>query len=155
MNDIELVCIPKEEAVQKTLLPDKAAYLYDVNAIHKKLDQIAEQYEKLGFKYVRFKYKGEWVDLFISTKANFGMNYLIRTGPAEFNKNFLTVMNRKGYSSEGSIIFKKNTERRYPTQEETDIFKIVGIPWIDPVDRDDRTEALLKHGQNVDPGFFL
>ncbi len=111
-------------------------------------------YEFLTFNYPRtwrFKKKGQKyqqialpeginLDLFVCTESTFAMNYLIRTGSAAWVHQFMKGIRVNGYYSKDAILREISMEccgdgendTPVACQEEADVFKAVGIPWVDP-----------------------
>lgn len=79
---------------------------------------------------------GEKLDLFIATPQNWGMIYLIRTGPADYvSKRILGRFKRMGYKSEGGHPTHQGTGEVLNFAEEADIFAFLGMDFVLPKDR--------------------
>ena len=70
------------------------------------------------------------LDLFLTSELNFGLIYLIRTGSAEFSKAVVTHARQIGMrSSYGELIGRQGI---IPTPEEADVFRALGLEWVEP-----------------------
>ena len=120
-NDIEIVAIPKP---------------YDVDLFESGIATVVNQWDKvkgtLPCKYTqRILPEGIKLDLFFATADNWGLIFAIRTGRADYSRFILaTGWVKLGYHSKNGILTKDETE--YPVREEIDLFKLLGLKWIDP-----------------------
>lgn len=95
---------------------------------------------KGGHKYKQIELpNGINLDLFIVTPpAQWGVQFLIRTGPAEYSHKFVTARNQGGMLpsylkvKDGAIWHGEN---RIETPEEKDVFELIGIPFAEPENR--------------------
>ena len=94
-----------------------------------------------GERYKRLSYKGVPLDLFsVIEPAQWGVLYLIRTGPADFSKRFVTSKAAGGMLppwaqvADGAIRHR-GTGEIYATPEDRDVLKLIGQPWIPPEER--------------------
>jgi len=123
-NDIEIVAIPKP---------------YDVDLFESGIATVVNQWEKvkgtLPCKYTqRILPEGIKLDLFFATVDNWGLIFAIRTGSAEFSHQKLAMeWVRQGYHSKDGMLYK--SDKQFPIREERDLFELLGIDWVDPVDR--------------------
>lgn len=129
IKDIEVVIIPKPE----------------------KLIELKTKLEKYtiakgGFpgKYIQLKYHTKTIDLFITDKARWGCIFLIRTGSSEFNIALMKYAKSKGYGfGDGRLWqptgepFLEGSARPVYTPEEQDVFRVLGLKYIDPEKRTD------------------
>lgn len=87
-----------------------------------------------GEKYYRLKYKGEKLDIFsVVEPAQYGVILAIRTGDAEFSHALV----QQGWKY-GIRVIDGHLERRgvtINTEEEKDVFSLLGIEWIEPEKR--------------------
>jgi len=75
------------------------------------------------------------LDLFTATPANWGLILAIRTGPAGFSHKMLACnWVDKGFKSVEGMLTKGG--RQYSVPEERDLFKLIGLRWIEPEERD-------------------
>jgi DNA polymerase/3'-5' exonuclease PolX len=117
-KDIELVCIPNKSGVPLF------SYL---NSLHFS----GTHFTKNGMKWKRFLWEGIWVDLFITDEEHWGVCFLLRTGSKEFNFKILEALKRGEYTLSDLEIRNALGELQI-AREETDIFKIIKAPFIDP-----------------------
>lgn len=123
-NDIEIVAIPKP---------------YDVDLFESGIATVVNQWEKvkgtLPCKYTqRILPEGIKLDLFFATVDNWGLIFAIRTGSAEFSHQKLAMeWVRQGYHSKDGMLYKFGEQ--FPIREECELFELLGIDWIDPIDR--------------------
>lgn len=79
--------------------------------------------------------EGVKLDLFICNEDNWGLNFAIRTGSAEFSHKILArKWCQMGYKSVGAILMKDN--KSFPLKEEQDVFKFLGLDWVEPENRE-------------------
>ena len=99
---------------------------------------------KNGNKYKQVELKdGINLDLFIVTPpAQWGVQFMIRTGSAEFSHRFVTIKHQGGLLpsylrvKDGAIWhIGKGVSRMIETPEEADVFKVLGINYIEPEKR--------------------
>jgi len=124
VKDIEIVAIPKP---------------YDIGLFESGIATVVNRWEKvkgeLPCKYTqRILPEGIKLDLFFAEKDNWGLIYAIRTGSAEYSHRVLaTGWVRKGYKSEGGMLMANG--RPVPVREEKDLFRIIGLPFRAPEER--------------------
>lgn len=132
VKDIELVAIPKKieipEGLFDTALIVHPEFCRIVNGLEKVKGEPTGKYTQ------RILPEGIKLDLFMANKDNWGLIYAIRTGSATFSHRVLARgWVKMGYKSiEGYLTMDG---RRVAVPEETDLFRIVGIPYIDPEHR--------------------
>jgi len=131
-NDIEIVCIPSVVEGER----------------HPEFVNIVEQLEKVkgcakNGKYTqRMTPEGIKLDLFTARHENWGFILAQRTGSADFSHHVLAKgWVKKGYRSVDTILVKDDV--KYPMYEEEDVFKLIGIDYIEPADRS------YKHQEEV------
>ena len=98
---------------------------------------------KSGGKYVQFMYKYEQIDLFLCQAENWGNIFAIRTGSADFSHHVLaTGWVRKGYESVDGFLYRSAAyphpvegREKIILREEQDLFKLIGLDWVEPTDR--------------------
>jgi DNA polymerase/3'-5' exonuclease PolX len=92
-------------------------------------------------KYWMFNYEGEKIDLFLCTPETYAMNFLIRTGSAEWIHSFMCFIRTKGFCSKNARLCRlsPNTgDDEFPPEplsnikEEIDIFRTLQLPWVEP-----------------------
>ena len=105
-----------------------------------------------GPRYKAFVYDGIAVDLFITTPPQWGLIYLIRTGPGSSdqarwpggaNQMLVTARSRGGLLPDAMDDTLRiadgwvwRGDRRLETPEEVDVFRLLGIPLLAPYFRD-------------------
>lgn len=151
VKDIELVAIPKwEYGGPLDMFSEKHE---EINVLHDYLQDSARiQWIKPGVpdvipwpikpegKYWRGIVDGKIkLDLFLTTPEQFGLIFLIRTGPAEFSHRFVMKKYQGGslpndYRVEDGHL-KKLTGEIIPTPDEETVFRIAGMTFIPPEER--------------------
>lgn len=122
VKDIEIVAIPKP---------------YEVGLFASGIATVVNQWEKvkgeLPCKYTqRILPEGIKLDLFFATPENWGLIFAIRTGSAEYSHKVLASgWVAAGYKSEGGVLVNKSGQQ-VETREEKDLFRLAGVPYIDP-----------------------
>lgn len=112
-------------------------------------------------KLVHREIAGASCDLFMTDQDGWGLAFVIRTGPREFSRAITRLALAKGwmiddlrlhqhsrrYDAEGKPIScrdGRDCKLIIPTEEEGQVFDALGLPWIDPEDRDPRlVEAVI------------
>ena len=139
VGDIELVAIPK--LIPNLFGETDPGRRSEVDVVL--LTETDWEITKDGLKYKQFYIRdGVKVDLFLQPDpATWGMNFLIRTGPASFSK--WIVSNKRLYGGamphlmyvRNGRIWNEVTSEPYDTPEERDVFKLLGMDYIEPWDR--------------------
>jgi len=128
-RDIEVVCIPNLAAFGlfgDELVTDPA-FVHAVNLWDK------VKGEPTG-KYTQRIVDGVKLDLFMPSRNCWGNILAIRTGSARFSHEVLAnTWVRLGFKSVEGMLWRDG--KPYPCPEETDLFKLLGIPWVKPEDR--------------------
>ncbi len=138
VGDIEIVAIPiRPITLFGEELNDRPTDL------DRFLDAHGVQFIKRGAKYQRFAYGRYEVDLFLTTSANWGSIFTIRTGSWEFSKWLVTSVTLGGAAPDG-VQFREGRlyadGRLLATPEEEDVFAAIGLSWIPPIER---TELII------------
>lgn len=81
--------------------------------------------------------EGIKLDLFIANPDNFGLIFMIRTGSAQYSKKVLSMIKHKGFQSDNGRLINTNTGEIIPVRTEREFYKITGIIWDDPINRND------------------
>ncbi len=85
-------------------------------------------------KYMRLELPNSTkLDLFFCEKDNWGDIYFIRTGSYDWNIWFMTELRKNGYEHKEGRLYKG--EEIIPCYEEEDMFKAVGLEFVNPPDR--------------------
>lgn len=127
IGDIEIVCIPAP---------------YDASPLFRSgIALVVEQWPKvrgeLPCRYTqRLHPSGMKVDLFMPDPAGFGLQLAIRTGSAAWSHQVLaTAWVRAGFRSEVGLL-RDYAGRSIVTPDERKLFTLIGLPWVEPVDRE-------------------
>ena len=127
VGDIEIVAIPKP---------------YQTGLFEDGLASVVNQWEKVKgeLDYGKTKYtqrilpEGIKLDLFFAEEGNWGIILAIRTGSADYSHKILASgWVKRGYKSEGGYLIKDG--KTYEVREEKDLFERLGIPYVEPRDR--------------------
>jgi DNA polymerase/3'-5' exonuclease PolX len=133
INDIELVCIPSTIKIEDGLFGYK--------------DERSPEFIKLVDSFVRVKGNGAGkysklllpeginLDLFMTTKDQWGVIFMIRTGSAVFSQRMVTECKQNGYYVEDGFLWRKKDNVMIPCPEEEDFFRITKLPYINPYAR--------------------
>jgi DNA polymerase/3'-5' exonuclease PolX len=77
------------------------------------------------------------LDLFIANPDNWGWILCLRTGSSDFNqKMLLHAMHQQEYTSDQGTLQREG--QAIPTPEETDVFRLLKLPWAEPWAREVR-----------------
>ena len=127
VKDIEIVAIPKP---------------YSLGLFEDGIAGVVNQWEKVkgDMVYGKTKYtqrilpEGIKLDLFFAEEGNWGHIFAIRTGSADYSHEVLAKgWVRLGFKSEGGYLFYKG--EKYKVREEEDLFKLLGIKYVNPEER--------------------
>lgn len=143
IGDIELVAVPILEAQPSGFFESRVANKLtdlvdwlvrsDVLAHHPTDPKRGERYSKLLDPV-----SGLQVDLFSATADSFGLIYLIRTGPADYSRGFVTDLRKRGLHvgagqlHRGGLGCGTSPCEVIPTPEERDVYAAAGWPFIKP-----------------------
>lgn len=96
-----------------------------------------------GARYRALWFQGMAVDLFIvQPDRQWGVTYLLRTGPGDANQALVTSRQRGGLMPDGVRMQDGALWRgdvRLDTPEEWHVFHALGLPWVPPYLRDEAT----------------
>jgi len=70
------------------------------------------------------------VDLFICTPENWGYIFMLRTGCAEFSRAVVTYAPKMGMRFEDGRLWRGKMP--IETREEMDVFRLLGLPYVEP-----------------------
>ena len=73
------------------------------------------------------------LDLFLTTPENWGVIYLIRTGPAAYSTRLVNEHSTGHYFSGGKLINPHG--RAVPTPDEQSVYAALGLPFVQPEER--------------------
>lgn len=127
VKDIEIVAIPKP---------------YDSGLFPSGIANVVNQWEKVkgGMEYGKTKYtqrilpSGIKLDLFFAEESNWGSILAIRTGSADYSHKVLARgWVGRGFKGEGGHLMRDGM--KYEVKEEKDLFELIGIPYVEPENR--------------------
>jgi DNA polymerase/3'-5' exonuclease PolX len=127
VGDIEIVAIPKH-------VP--AGLFGDETEVDPAFCAVVNQWPKIiGLptgKHTKRLLPGDIkLDLFIATPENWGWILCVRTGSTGFNQHvMLPALKARGYRADEGSIWRDG--QVVPTPEETDLWRLSGLPWIEP-----------------------
>jgi len=136
VKDIEIVAIPKP---------------YDTGLFESGIATVVNQWQKvkgeLPCKYTqRILPEGIKLDLFFAEPGNWGLIYAIRTGSALFSHHVLaTGWVKKGYNSQNGYLYQN--DQRFEMPEEKDLFRLIGLPLLEPKFRDINQQPATNNQQ--------
>jgi DNA polymerase/3'-5' exonuclease PolX len=147
--DVDLVCEPII-LTQADLFGEPSGETVD--CLHERCDELVEQgilgkrlnkngLPSWGHSLKRATFKGMNVDVQAVTDSDsWGFWFLVRTGPAAFNKAIVTPrwqggLLPPGFEVKGGFQLYRGGGR-VPTPTERSVFESLGLPWIEPWDRD-------------------
>lgn len=129
VKDIEIVCVPKP--YQTGLFMDgMAAAVSQFPKIKGEMDGTCKYTQRIIPMHGSREIK---LDLFMTIPEKWGLIFAIRTGSAEFSKKLAARWVELGYHSMDG--FLRYAGRQYPCYEEEDLFKRLGIPFLEPEKR--------------------
>lgn len=135
VKDIELVCIPKTfKPVVKTLFGDEAPQ--PARPIKEFCDLVNEWEAVKGSpagKYTqRVLIEGIKLDLFMTTRDNWGLIFMIRTGSADYSKKMLGIIKTAGFKSDGGQLVDTDTGEIIPVKTEKEFYQVTGSFFEEP-----------------------
>lgn len=158
-KDIEICCIP---ALGHYSVTDMFGAVVEEHPINHLDDAIATliglgewefdpEVKRNGPAYKRLRHiaSGACCDLFITTTRKWGYTFTIRTGPGYFSKSLVKHAHKLGMFFSGSLLHQhqplfdehgdakpcpagERCMRIIETPEESDVFKALGLHWIEP-----------------------
>lgn len=162
VNDLELVAIPLIEAYGGKDLFGGPLEGEPVDLLAERVASIVEARDPWQFdwvtarngpRYKRLRHKsGVCCDLFITDPRRWGYQLAVRTGPAEFSKELVTIALRRSWHFTDSLLHQhpridgkvcpkgKTCPLIVPAPEELDVFEALGLAMPRP---EDRTASLL------------
>jgi DNA polymerase/3'-5' exonuclease PolX len=154
VGDLEVVAIPAvvmaEEQVDMFTTRQVAVDLLDSRCRQLRADGVfADRLDKngrpaFGSLYKRLSYRGVALDLFSCRESNWGVILLIRSGPSAFSRAFVTQRRLGGLLPNDLRVEDGALWRgaeRLSTPEEQDCFRLAGLPWLAPEQRDSWMEV--------------
>ena len=152
VSDIEIVAEPRYEEVADGLFDTARVSALDAllgsftrrPVTLRRADGSEEVQTRDGAAYKALAYRGLPVDLFLvdPQHADWGVILTIRTGPADFSRELVTRCRTWGRRVQGGRLYVRGQYQPCPTERE--FFAAVGMPWLEPEDRDpERVRALM------------
>lgn len=149
VHDIEIVAIPRIEVEHGGLWGDdetvvdhlQRAVMAGISAGSLAVRQVESRHAdgavssgvRFGPAYKALVYRDMPVDLFITDAVRWGCIFALRTGPGDWNTRLVTDCKRYFRSvADGRVL---HLGRPVPTPEEADFFAALGVPWLDPWER--------------------
>lgn len=137
VGDIELVVVPIP-------ILDLVGSPTDRTRLESFLERLVERGDlatnKGGRKFIQFSLPAHGcnLDLFLANKDNYGLILLIRTGPVDFSKRFVTQKHKGGLLPndlriEGGRLLRGDTV--LPTPTEAEVFRLAGVEYAEPWER--------------------
>lgn len=130
VGDIEIVCIPKMIQSKTT---DLFGLSMEINLLEERLRCLRAF--KPNAKQVQIDLGTINIDLFIVTPETWGVQFMIRTGSADFSKWMVTKRQQGGaLPSHLQVKDGRIWSGGLPleTPEEADVFRVCGLDWIAP-----------------------
>jgi DNA polymerase/3'-5' exonuclease PolX len=134
VKDVEIVCIPKQEEIrdlfgQLTGTRSCSGFIKAVQTLERVKGDPVGKYTQ------RILPGGMKADIFLATPENWGLILAIRTGSAAFSRDVLAGgWVRKGYHGKDGMLHNRDG-KPVIMREEEDLFRLIGIEWIHPIDR--------------------
>jgi len=165
VGDVEIVCIPKKETLEKMIEPGvfeepnlfnplggwvvPPTYAEVTSVVEGFYDTVSQWHKVNGELDGKYTQRLFWskltgffkVDIFIAHPDNWGWQLAIRTGSAAFSKMLGIRWSRLGFMSEGGILYDQEGQD-YPIREEGDLFRLLHMEWVAPEDREN-VDALM------------
>ena len=138
IGDVEIVCIPK--LVTMTNLLGETITKREPDDIAARLIVSGFRLLKNGdhFKQAQLADGGVKFDIFITTPECWGVIFTIRTGSADFSHRLVTTRQQGGLLPSNLRVKDGRIwhgETALSTPEESDVFAVLGMAWIDPEQR--------------------
>lgn len=156
VGDVELVAIARTEQrpvdlfgrlETADLLDERCRELLADGTFALRLDK--NGHHANGRKYKRLLFRGFPLDLFVTDRACWGVVFLLRTGPSEFNQHLVLKRSLGGWLPRGFFFRDARVWRLPPpfdadlvdqaeplaTPEEADVFRVLGYAYVPPEQR--------------------
>lgn len=138
VGDIELVAIPRTEPAVDLFSDAPAVRSRDFIAAALSIGELIRGDPTTG-KYSKFLMGDEnptQVDLFMVIPENWGLQFAIRTGSADFSHQVLAKgWCRVGLESDEGMLRSATTGRVVHCREEQELFDLIGVPFVPPEKR--------------------
>lgn len=153
VKDIEVVCLPKREFIQKTLFGDGEWLV--IQPFEEAVASMSQRIVKgqIGGRYMQIELKGgAFLDLFMPAAEDYFRQLAIRTGSAQFARDIIAAgWRRKGWcgtsnaglrkmqdcseSANGWVCVRLEGDKPPAWQSEEEFFEWLGIPFTEPMNR--------------------
>jgi len=131
VRSIELLAISREEDLFDLFGETIAPYLL----IEDWVINCGFEFAKNGPKYKRFRWHDIWIDLYVTSNYQWGLQMALRTGNQAF-ASWLATARRKGGALPGYMKIKDGwlwmNDKRIPTLTESNFFAAIETEWIRP-----------------------
>lgn len=161
VGDIEVVAIPTliaqpdlfggDGGEPRNLLEERVEELLAAEDLTPRRNKVGQP--ALGRQNKLLTFRGFALDLFITDADRWAVTFAIRTGPSDFSHALVTPRNQMARDREtgGSIcaglchpwlevkgwrVRHRDDHEVYPTPTEESVFKQLGVPWLEPQERD-------------------
>lgn len=142
VEDIELVCIPREHHSTDPQWDPFANSHPAVNQLDLLCNQLVNQglfafrpdtktYGRLN-KLMVHQPSGITVNIFTATVEHWGMALMLSTGPKGWNFEVMQALKRRGMQGHADGSITDAAGREIPCPEEDDVFRVLGWPWKAP-----------------------
>jgi DNA polymerase/3'-5' exonuclease PolX len=157
IGDIELVACPTTRPAGLDLFGEATATVDELDEAARELLRrgvFGTRPDKngrpaVGPKFKCLSYKGFGLDLFSTTPTQRGLILLIRTGPASWSHSFVTPRLQGGWLPAGMRVrdgWLLDGGAQVPTRTEEDVFRHVGLPYLEPERRTDTVRLQRSPG---------
>ncbi len=138
-GDVELVAVPLFREEQANLFETRRVSLVD-----EEIGRLGWPVLKGGERYKQLLVLGRFpVDLYLQPDpATWGVNFTLRTGSVDFAKWLVTPATcggalPVGMKVERARLWAAGRAEPLDTPEEVDFFRALGLPWIEPAEREE------------------
>jgi DNA polymerase/3'-5' exonuclease PolX len=140
VHDIELIVIPKTAPMNSLFGDEMGRVSLLENAWPELVRKWNAQSVKAGPKYKKVLLpEGLHLEINISDPVRWGVEMVIKTGPAEFSHKCVTIRQQSGWLPSNCVIkdgwkvYQNGNPVAMPTEEK--FLDFIGLGWIDPKDR--------------------
>lgn len=140
VGDVEILCIPNKVYIGNDLFHKKTEpkNMWEFVKIVNSMEKVKGN-ASTGKYFQRIHESGIKIDIFTALPETWGVQKMIRTGPADFSKQMVTDIKARGYQvADGGHLQKYVKQGKWenvPCYYEKDFFDITGMPNILPVAR--------------------
>jgi DNA polymerase/3'-5' exonuclease PolX len=152
---VEAVDLFADRRVEEDLLHARCRQLLEAGVFAHRPDK--NGHSSFGTKAKRLLYRGVALDVFSASELNWGVILLLRTGPAEFNRQLVLRESRGGWLPRGFFFRDGHLWRLpppydadladqavvVPTPEERSVFDALGYAYVPPERRGEQRPARL------------